>query len=306
MGANDAFCGTAPPKPYVKQAPLPEMLYCHNAAKFSKEIVDKKNSRTCGAVHQDVKKHWDSIRLDPEEPQLVTFFKTCCEVRTIPAGKKLKRFIQVVKKRVVKATTTVGLDFTEPKNQVKKEKFEKAYIRRAKATSGTFTYTKKSNRRRHLAGDSLVTATSAGGSLVTAILDFDDDAAAEAGKATLNGANFGTGLQQDLKADGVDTTVAKSTAVVETVDTNVVVEELEDDEDATTTTATKPTTTKAGNPTTTEAGNPTTTQAGNPTTTTTTEAANPAATTAEQAVSAGTTMLSNQIFILLVAMTLLL
>merc|ERR1712176_1024539 len=43
----------------------------------------------------------------------------------------------------------------------------------------------------------------------------------------------------DLKADGVDTTVAKSTAVIETVDENVVVEQLVDDEDATTASPTK-------------------------------------------------------------------
>merc|ERR1712176_105656 len=171
----------------------------------------------------------DSKRLDPQDPTVVKFFKNCCEVRKPPVGKKFKRIIKVVKRKRVKATTSVGLDFTDEKNKVDKGKFEKFFIRRAKATSGKFSYTKKSSRRRHLAA----------GSSVTAILEYADDAAAEAGKTAVNGASFGTDLQKDLKADGVDTTVAKSTAVIETVDENVVVEQLVDDEDATTASPTK-------------------------------------------------------------------
>merc|ERR1711881_69576 len=180
--ADDPFCKTTAPKPEPKPAPLPTLFYCHDAAKFSKATFNK--DATCARAYTYLEEHWDTKRLDPQDPDVLKFNKICCGERKTVVGKKYKRKIAVVKKKVVKVSTSLSLDMTDPKNNDKKEKFEKYCIKRAKAQKGTFKYTKKSSSRRHLAAGSSVTAT----------LEYANDAAAEAGKTTVSGASFSTDL----------------------------------------------------------------------------------------------------------------
>merc|ERR1712178_219122 len=72
------------------------------------------------------------------------------------------------------------------------------------------------------------------GTEVTATLEYEDDAAAEAGKTAVSATGFSTELAKDLKADGVETTVSETSASIETA-TETVVEEVlvEDDTDTT-------------------------------------------------------------------------
>merc|ERR1712087_542851 len=133
---------------------------------------------------------------------------------------------KTIKRKRVRAKTTVDLDFTDGKNAEKRQKFENAYIKRAKAKStSTFAYKKKARRdRRHLKAGTEVTAT----------LEYEDDAAAEAGKTAVGATGFSTELAKDLKTEGVDTTVTDTTASIETATETVVEEVLVDDETDTT------------------------------------------------------------------------
>ena len=176
----------------------------------------------------------------------------------------------------MKAETTVSIDLTKAENKDKKDKFESVYIKRAKAkTTSKFAYKKKGDSsRRRLAQGTHVTVT----------LEYDTDTAAEAGKSVVAATGFASGLKEDLKKEGVNTTVTETSATITTVQEEVVEEFLAD--------APKPTV-KAGQ-TTAEAGQ-TTAEAGQ------TPAAEAGQTTAAEAVKTtfalnmGTSMLSNPI-----------
>merc|ERR1711959_603375 len=66
------------------------------------------------------------------------------------------------------------------------------------------------------------------GTDVTATLEYDNDTAAEAGKLVVAAKGFASGLKEDLKKEGVDTTVTETIASIETVEEEVVEEFLAD------------------------------------------------------------------------------
>merc|ERR1711959_196614 len=75
---------------------------------------------------------------------------------------------------------------------------------------------KGDSSRRRLAQGTDVTAT------------LDNDTAAEAGKSVVAAKGFASGLKEDLKKEGVDTTVTETIASIETVEEEVVEEFLAD------------------------------------------------------------------------------
>merc|ERR1711977_665795 len=108
-------------------------------------------------------------------------------------------------------------------------------------TTSKFAYKKKGDSsRRRLAQGTDVTAT----------LEYDNDTAAEAGKSVVAAKGFASGLKEDLKKEGVDTTVTETIASIETVEEEVVEEFLAD---APKTTAAAGQTTSAAGQTTAEA-----------------------------------------------------
>ena len=141
-----------------------------------------------------------------------------------PRGKVFKRVKKIVKRKIVRAKTTVGIDFTNDENKDKKVKFERVYIKRAKAKSGTFSYTRKNivSSGRRLAD--IIKASE--GSAVSVVLEYDDDAAAEAGQLAVAAKDFASGLKEDLKKEGMETTVTETSATIETVEETKVEEML--------------------------------------------------------------------------------
>jgi len=246
INPDDPFCKLEVPKPAVKPAPSkPKLFYCRNAKKYREIVWEKKGERwdrdiLCSRAVAYFTKNWKITQLEPHNPDIASFFKKCCDAKRVaPQGQKYELKKRLKKRKRVRAKTRVSLDFTDGKNEEKKSKFEKVYVKRAKAASGKFTYTRSTAKstRRHLSG----------GSEVDVILEYDDDKTAEEGKTAVTNKDFGTGVQEDLKKEGVETTVTENTATVEEVEEEVVEEVLVNDPDATTT-APKPggTTTKGG------------------------------------------------------------
>jgi len=231
INADDAFCSRTVAKPTKEALPThPELFFCRKSADYSKTVFQKaeagKEEETCGKVTSHLKEYWSAIRRDVDNADVKRFFKTCCAPDVVPPkGKIFKRVKKIVKRKIVRAKTTVGIDFTSDANKDKKVKFEKVYIKRAKAKSGTFSYTRKdiTTRGRRLAAQSVQQSV---GSEVSVVLEFDDDAAAEAGQKAVAASDFATGLKEDLKKEGVETTVTETSASVETVEDEVVTEEL--------------------------------------------------------------------------------
>merc|ERR1711988_1565598 len=256
VNPDHAFCNLAVPKPTAKPAlPTPKLFYCRNSAKHVKAVwktaeeSDSQKEETCGEVLQQVKTYWEAFQHELDSPNAKRFFNKCCDAkRTPPKGKRYKLIKRKIKRKIVKAKTSVNIDFTDAKNKDKKEKFERVYIKRAKAKSGTFAYKKKgkSSRRRHLSGASA-------GSDVTVDLEYENDTEAEAGNAAVKATDFAKNVGQDLKDEGVETTLTGTSAAIETVEDEVVEEVLED-APTTTTTAAAGTTTAAGGITTAAAG----------------------------------------------------
>merc|ERR1712188_254122 len=139
-----------------------------------------------------------------------------------------------IKRKIVKAKTSVNIDFTDAKNKV------------------------KSSRRRHLSGTSA-------GTDVTVDLEYENDTEAEAGKTAVKATDFADNVGKDLKNEGVETTLTGTSATIETVEKEVVEEVLED---APTTTTTAPATTTAAATTTTAPSKTATTNTAAPATTT--------------------------------------
>lgn len=169
-----------------------------------------------------MKAYWEAVKYETDAPMIKKFFSKCCGAKRIaPTGKKYILRNKTIKRKRVKAKTTVSIDFTDEKNNEKKKKFENAYIKRAKAkSSSTFEYKKKSRRdRRHLKAGTEVTAT----------LEYDDDTAAEAGKTAVSAGTFSTELAKELKTEGVETSVTDTSASIETATETVVEEVLVDD-----------------------------------------------------------------------------
>merc|ERR1712188_82866 len=96
-----------------------------------------------------------------------------------------------IKRKIVKAKTSVNIDFTDAKNKV------------------------KSSRRRHLSGTSA-------GTDVTVDLEYENDTEAEAGKTAVKATDFADNVGKDLKNEGVETTLTDTSATIETVEKEVV------------------------------------------------------------------------------------
>merc|ERR1711959_103292 len=259
----------------------PEFFYCHDSEKYSKVIFNRasadREEERCGKVISTLKEYWPVFRREADTEDYKRFFDTCCApARKPPTGKVYQLRKKMIKRKVVKAETTVSIDLTKAENKDKKDKFESVYIKRAKAkTTSKFAYKKKGDSsRRRLAQGTDVTAT----------LEYDNDTAAEAGKSVVAAKGFASGLKEDLKKEGVDTTVTETIASIETVEEEVVEEFLAD---APKTPAAAGQTTAAAGQTTAAAGQ-TTAGAGQ-----TTAAVGAVKTTF--ALSMGTSMLSNPI-----------
>merc|ERR1712227_667563 len=133
------------------------------------EESDSQKEEKCGEVLQQMKTYYEAFQHELDSPNAKRFFNKCCDAKpTPPKGKRYKLIKRKIKRKIVKAKTSVNIDFTDAKNKDKKEKFERVYIKRAKAKSGTFAYKKKgkSSRRRHLSGASA-------GSDVTVDLEYE-------------------------------------------------------------------------------------------------------------------------------------
>merc|ERR1712159_906093 len=127
-----------------------------------------------------------------DSPDVVRFFSRCCGAAiTPPKGKKYILKEKAIKKKVVKASTTVNIDFTNDNNKDARDKFEKVFTKKAKAKSGKFDYKHvvQSHRRRVAEGTSVVVAA-APATAVLATLEFDNDAAAQAGQQAVRASSF--------------------------------------------------------------------------------------------------------------------
>merc|ERR1712187_96765 len=155
---DDPFCAPEAPKPTPKPAPQspPKAFFCLNAAKHAKKVFRTAEESTsgevelCSEVARNLKIYFDAFRHEMESPDAKKFFAKCCDVPpTPPKGKKYILKKMIIKRKRLKAKTTVNLDFLDSNNKDQRNKFEAAFIKRAKAKSGTFTYKKvaKSNRR---------------------------------------------------------------------------------------------------------------------------------------------------------------
>jgi len=234
--ADDPFCSKTVAKS-TKPDPLalaPEFFYCHDSEKYSRVIFNRASAggehERCDKMVSLYKEYWPVIRREADTADFKRFFATCCApARKPPKGKIYKLRKTMIKRKVVKAKTTVSIDLTKAENKDKKDKFESAYIKRAKAkTTSKFVYKKKGDSsRRRLAQGTDVTVT----------LEYDNDTDAEAGKSVVAGIGFPAGLREDLKKQGVDTTVTETSASIATVQKEVVEEFLTDA--PTTTTAVK-------------------------------------------------------------------
>jgi len=226
INPNDPFCALKTPDSGTnsKGKTPPKLFFCLNPAKFKKAFwktaqeADDGKAHTCSEAVSRAKQYWEAVRFDLDSPDWKLLFQRCCDKQAAPpTGKAWKRIARIVKRKIVKAKTTVSIDFTDDKNKDKREKFEAAFIKRANATDGTFAYKKKGQSgRRHLAQGTEVTAT----------LKFDDDKAAEDGKKAVTANDFATELGKDLKKEGVETTVTDTSASIELVDQEVVEEVL--------------------------------------------------------------------------------
>merc|ERR1719271_1139560 len=234
--ADDPFCSQTVAKS-TKPDPLalaPEFFYCHDSEKYSKVIFNRASAGSeeerCGYILSRFKEYWPVLRREADTADFKRVFATCCApARKPPKGKIYKLRKTMIKRKVVKAKTTVSIDLTKAENKDKKDKFESAYIKRAKAkTTSKFAYKKKGDSsRRRLAQGTDVTVT----------LEYDNDTDAEAGKSVVAASGFASGLKEDLKKQGVDTTVTETSASIATVQEEVVEEFLADA--PTTTTAVK-------------------------------------------------------------------
>merc|ERR1711959_742189 len=221
----------------------PEFFYCHDSEKYSKVIFNRasadREEERCGKVISTLKEYWPVFRREADTEDYKRFFDTCCApARKPPTGKGYQLRKKMIKRKVVKAETTVSIDLTKAENKDKKDKFESVYIKRAKAkTTSKFAYKKKGDSsRRRLAQGTDVTVT----------LEYDNDTAAEAGKSVVAASGFASGLKEDLKKEGVDTTVTETSANIATVEEEVVEEFLADAPTTTTTVKGGQTTVKGG------------------------------------------------------------
>merc|ERR1712187_654970 len=68
------------------------------------------------------------------------------------------------------------------------------------------------------------------GTIVSATLEYDDDASAEAGHQIVSASTFMTQVAEELKKESVDITLSSTSADIEEVEETVVVQVLVDDE----------------------------------------------------------------------------
>jgi len=233
----------------TKSDPLalaPEYFYCRDSEKYSNVIFNRASrdseEERCGKAVSNAKEAWAVFRREADTANFKRLFDTCCApALTPPKGKIYKLRKKIIKRKVVEAKTSVSIDFTKDENKDKREKFERVYIKRAKAkTTSKFAYKKKGAPSRRRLSE---------GTEVTVTLEYDNDTAAEEGKSVVAATNFTSGLKEDLKEEGVDTTVTETSASITTVQEEVVEQYLED-ETTTATTTQAGETTKAGEATT--------------------------------------------------------
>ena len=94
------------------------------------------------------------------------------------------------------AAKVTGVDFTDPKNDKKRIKFENKLLRLAKAMSGTFKYTSHvEHQRRHLIGGAIVNVD------VNVTLAFSSNADAEATATVVTSNQFATDLSKELQTE---------------------------------------------------------------------------------------------------------
>lgn len=214
-----AFCTQEVTTPAPKLPPA--YFYCRNAAKRAEDAFDKDS--TCGKTSEHLKTYWEVVKHELDSPDAKRFFSSCCDPeRTPPKGKKYILQQKKIKKKVVKASTTVTIDFTGDKNKDAREKFERVFVRKAKAKSGKFDYKVVQSRGRHLAQ----------GTAVSAILEYDSDTAAEEGQQVVSASTFATQVSDDLKQESVDIALTSTSADIEETTETVVEEVLVDDPEA--------------------------------------------------------------------------
>ena len=221
--AGATFCSQEVPKAATSK-PAPEFFYCRNSAKHAKTLIELDSSEkvACSDMVSHLKVYWDVSKQEADSPVMKRFFKACCDPAiTPPKGQKYILKQKSIKRKIVKASTTVTVDFTDEKNKGARDKFEKVFIKKANAKSGKFDYTKVAevNNRRHLAAGSVVSAT----------LEFDDDEAAQVGQQAVSAPTFATQVSEDLKQESVDITLTTTSAAIEEVEETVVEEVLVDD-----------------------------------------------------------------------------
>jgi hypothetical protein len=234
INADAAFCReVVKPAPSPKP-PIPEFFYCRDSAKYATTVFQTAEESgsgelLCGAILDTAKSYFEAFKYEMDAPNPVRFFSRCCGAAIKPPkGKKYILKEKSIKKKVVKASTIVNIDFTSDNNKDAREKFEKVFTQKAKAKSGKFDYrhVAQSDRRRVAVGT--VEAVSAK-IAVSATLEYEDDATAQAGQEAVSAPSFATKVSADLKHESVDITLAATSATIEEVEEMVVEELLVDD-----------------------------------------------------------------------------
>lgn len=230
------FCTREVAKPAPSQPPIPEFFYCRDSAKYATTVFEtaeesgNDENTSCGTVLDIAKSYFEAFKYEMDAPNPVRFFSRCCGAAlTPPKGKKYILKEKAIKKKVVKASTIVNIDFTSDNNQDAREKFEKVFTQKAKAKSGKFDYRHVAQSHRRRVDEGGETSVSAAKVAVSATLEYEDDATAQAGQEVVSAKSFATKVSEDLKQESVDITLTATSATIEEVEEMVVEELLVDD-----------------------------------------------------------------------------
>ena len=219
--AGDPSCAARKPTPEPK---IQDVFFCRNAAKFATAQLN--DETTCAAFSESIKMYWPGVKYEPDMPHSKPFFEKCCEAApTPPKGKKYIVREKKITRKIVKASTTVNIDFSNGNNRDKRVKFEEIFKKRAKAKSATFSYATVG--RRQLEEARLLSNVQ---TKVSVDLKFDDDAAAEAGQKAVSASNFATQVSGDLQKElSVTITLTETSAAIKEVEETVGEEVLVDE-----------------------------------------------------------------------------
>merc|ERR1711937_37210 len=190
INADAPFCTREVVKPAPSpKAPIPEFFYCRDSAKYAAAVFQTAEESgsgelLCGAILDTAKSYFEAFKYEMDAPNPVRFFSRCCgPAIKPPKGKKYILKEKSIKKKVVKASTIVNIDFTSDNNKDAREKFEKVFTQKAKAKSGKFDYRHVAQSHRRLMSVSAKVA-------VSATLEYEDDEAAQAGKEAVSAESF--------------------------------------------------------------------------------------------------------------------